>query len=75
MPKTKHWRFEADVEGLGWLTIDTPKASVNTLSREAIAELEEIVMRLEDLAATGEINGVVILSAKESGFVAGADQL
>lgn len=73
MPKTKHWRFEADVEGLGWLTIDTPKASVNTLSREAIAELEDIVMRLEDLAATGEINGVIIVSAKPSGFIAGAD--
>ena len=37
LPKTKHWRFEIDAERLGWLTIDTPKSSVNTLSRETIA--------------------------------------
>ncbi|HEV7719321.1 MAG TPA: 3-hydroxyacyl-CoA dehydrogenase NAD-binding domain-containing protein [Arsenicitalea sp.] len=73
MPKTRHWRFEIDVEGLGWLTIDTPKASVNTLSREAIAELEAIVERLEDLIATRELAGVILLSGKESGFIAGAD--
>jgi 3-hydroxyacyl-CoA dehydrogenase/enoyl-CoA hydratase/3-hydroxybutyryl-CoA epimerase len=73
MPKTRHWRFEIDVEGLGWLTMDTPKASVNTLSREAIAELETIVARLEDLVGTGELAGVILLSGKESGFIAGAD--
>lgn len=73
MPKTRHWRFEIDVEGLGWLTIDTPKASVNTLSREAIAELETLVQRFEDLIATGELAGVILLSGKDSGFIAGAD--
>ncbi len=73
MPTTQHWRFELDFEGLGWLTIDTPKSSVNTLSREAIAELESIVLRLEELIATDELKGVAILSAKPSGFIAGAD--
>ena len=37
MPETRNWRFELDVEGIGWLTIDTPGTSVNTLSRQAIA--------------------------------------
>ncbi|MBD8067266.1 enoyl-CoA hydratase/isomerase family protein [Devosia sp. PTR5] len=70
---TKHWRFHTDVEKIGWLTIDTPGASVNTLSREAIMELETLVARFEDLASSGELIGVVLLSGKDSGFIAGAD--
>lgn len=73
MPQTRNWRFEIDFEGLGWLTIDTPKAPVNTLSREAIAELETLVLRFEDLIASGELLGVILLSGKDSGFIAGAD--
>jgi 3-hydroxyacyl-CoA dehydrogenase/enoyl-CoA hydratase/3-hydroxybutyryl-CoA epimerase len=73
MPKTRHWRFETDFEGIGWLTIDSPGAPVNTLSRESIAELEQLVMRFEDLIATDELKGVVLLSGKDSGFIAGAD--
>jgi 3-hydroxyacyl-CoA dehydrogenase / enoyl-CoA hydratase / 3-hydroxybutyryl-CoA epimerase len=73
LPKTKHWRFEIDHEGLGWLTIDVPKASVNTLARETIAELETLVMRFEELVATDELEGVILLSGKDSGFIAGAD--
>ena len=73
LPKTKHWRFEIDFEGLGWLTIDTPKASVNTLARETIAELETLVARFEELIATDELKGVILLSGKDSGFIAGAD--
>ncbi|HEY0853925.1 MAG TPA: 3-hydroxyacyl-CoA dehydrogenase, partial [Devosia sp.] len=73
LPPTKNWRFELDFEGIGWLTIDTPKAPVNTLSREAIAELETLVLRFEDLVAEGALQGVVLLSAKDTGFIAGAD--
>ena len=73
LPPTKHFRFEIDFEGIGWLTMDSPKAPVNTLSREAIAELETLVLRLEDLVAEGALIGVVFLSGKDSGFIAGAD--
>ena len=73
MPETRNWRFALDFEGIGWLTIDTPDAPVNMLSRQALAELETLVMRFEDLIATGELIGVVLLSGKESGFIAGAD--
>ena len=72
MPETKNWRFHRDVENLGWLTIDTP-GPVNTLSREAIMELEQLVGRFEELAQTGELAGVILLSGKDSGFIAGAD--
>jgi 3-hydroxyacyl-CoA dehydrogenase/enoyl-CoA hydratase/3-hydroxybutyryl-CoA epimerase len=73
MPASRNWRFEIDIEGIGWLTIDTPKAPVNTLSREAIVELDRFVARFEELIAAGELIGVVLQSAKDSGFIAGAD--
>ena len=73
MPKAKHWSFHRDVENLGWLTIDTPGAPVNTLSREAIMELDGLVTRFEELGQTGELAGVILLSGKDSGFIAGAD--
>lgn len=71
--ETRHWRFHTDREQIGWLVIDTPDAAVNTLSRAAIMELETLVARFEDLANAGELAGVVLLSGKDSGFIAGAD--
>ena len=73
MPTTTAWRFELDFEGLGWLTIDRPGVPVNTLSREALTELEALVERFEELIAAGELKGVILLSGKDSGFIAGAD--
>jgi len=73
MPAMTNWRFERDLEGIGWLTIDTPESPVNTLSRQSIGELEAALARIEDLVAAGEIAGLVILSGKDSGFIAGAD--
>ena len=73
MPAMTNWRFEVDVERIGWLTIDTPKSPVNTPSRLSIQELETALLRIEDLIASGEVIGVVIQSGKESGFIAGAD--
>lgn len=70
--ETKHWSFRTDIENIGWLTINSP-GPVNTLSREAIMELETLVARFEDLANSKELVGVVLLSGKESGFIAGAD--
>ena len=71
--ETKHWTFYTDIEQIGWLTIHTPDSPVNTLSREAIMELETLVARIEDLANSREVIGVVLLSGKDSGFIAGAD--
>jgi 3-hydroxyacyl-CoA dehydrogenase / enoyl-CoA hydratase / 3-hydroxybutyryl-CoA epimerase len=71
--ETKHWSFVTDLEKIGWLTIHSPEGSVNTLSRAAIMELETLVARIEDLASSDELVGVVLLSGKESGFIAGAD--
>ncbi|MGN6683189.1 MAG: 3-hydroxyacyl-CoA dehydrogenase NAD-binding domain-containing protein [Devosia sp.] len=68
-----NWRFEVDIEKIGWLTIDTPKSPVKTLSRLSISELETALLRIEDLVASGEVVGLVIQSGKDSGFIAGAD--
>ena len=73
MPAMSNWRFEVDFEKIGWLTIDTPNAPVNTLSRLAITELETVLLRVEDLVASGEVIGLVVQSGKDSGFIAGAD--
>ena len=73
MPAMTNWRFEVDFEKIGWLTIDTPGVPVNMLSRLATQELETIVLRMEDLIASGEVIGLVIQSGKDSGFIAGAD--
>lgn len=73
MPPTRTWRFHRDVENLGWLTIDTANSPVNTLSREAITELESLVERFEALAQSQELVGVILLSGKDNGFIAGAD--
>ena len=73
MPPSRAWTFHLDFEGIGWLTIDVPDTPVNTLSRETITELNGIVTALEEMAQSGELKGVVLLSGKDSGFIAGAD--
>jgi len=73
LPHLKHWTFTVDFEGLGWLTIDTPKSPVNTLSREAITELDTIITAVEGMIPAGGLKGVILLSGKTSGFIAGAD--
>ena len=65
----KHWRWETDAQGLAWLTFDKAGESANTFSREA---LEELGAMLDQLRAANP-KGLVIRSAKESGFIAGAD--
>lgn len=73
LPKLQYWKFEIDLEHIGWLTVDTPGAPVNTLGTDAILELEKLVGRFEDLTASDELVGVVLLSEKPTGFIAGAD--
>jgi 3-hydroxyacyl-CoA dehydrogenase/enoyl-CoA hydratase/3-hydroxybutyryl-CoA epimerase len=73
MPPSRAFAFDMDFEGIGWLTINVPDVPVNTLGRETISELGGIIGAIEELAQAGELKGVVLLSGKESGFIAGAD--
>lgn len=67
--KYKNWKLENDEDGISWLHLDVPKSSANILNEQVIIELETIVKELSITTPTG----VVILSDKESGFIAGAD--
>ena len=63
------WTLEVDADRIAWLTCDTPGSSTNVLSA---AVLRDLSAQLKDIAARRPV-GVVIRSAKRSGFIAGAD--
>ena len=65
----KHWRLETDANNIAWLHINKADAGANSLGREVVDELENIIDELE----TERPAGLVILSDKSSGFIAGAD--
>ena len=65
----KHWRWERDSQGLVWLSFDKQDESTNTFSREALEELDAALDAIRAL----QPKGMVIRSAKDSGFIAGAD--
>jgi 3-hydroxyacyl-CoA dehydrogenase/enoyl-CoA hydratase/3-hydroxybutyryl-CoA epimerase len=63
------WSLELDAEQIGWLTLDRPGSSANVLSRAVLLEFERVIAGLADRT----LRGLVIRSAKPSGFIAGAD--
>ncbi|HET6838546.1 MAG TPA: 3-hydroxyacyl-CoA dehydrogenase NAD-binding domain-containing protein, partial [Bradyrhizobium sp.] len=65
----RHFKLSHDDDGVAWLLFDRNSASANTLSAEVIEELDAILGSLENQRPTG----LVIRSAKKSGFIAGAD--
>jgi 3-hydroxyacyl-CoA dehydrogenase / enoyl-CoA hydratase / 3-hydroxybutyryl-CoA epimerase len=65
-----HWRLDIDADNIAWLVLDKAKARANTLSRDV---LEELDTALRELAAEKRPRGLVIKSAKPTGFVLGAD--
>lgn len=65
----RHFKLTRDADGIAWLLFDREGASANTLSADLIEELETVLAALEAQRPTG----LVIRSAKPSGFIAGAD--
>jgi 3-hydroxyacyl-CoA dehydrogenase / enoyl-CoA hydratase / 3-hydroxybutyryl-CoA epimerase len=63
------WRMERDADGIVWLIADKPGTSTNVLSSHVLRELNGLL----DEIASAVPKGVVVLSAKKSGFIAGAD--
>jgi 3-hydroxyacyl-CoA dehydrogenase/enoyl-CoA hydratase/3-hydroxybutyryl-CoA epimerase len=66
----KHWRLETDNDQVLWVYFDKANAAVNTMDRETMEELADIV---ENLTHDTEHKGVIFASGKKSGFIAGAD--
>ena len=69
MSEFKHWRLERDPDGLAWLYFDKAESSTNTFTPEVMDELG----RALDGFLREPPRGLVILSAKTAGFIAGAD--
>lgn len=69
MSQYQHWRLEELGDNILHLQIDTQGASVNVLSQEVLDELNLLVEDFEKNAPAG----LIISSAKEAGFLAGAD--
>lgn len=68
-PKTrKHWRVDIRND-IAWLAMDVADQNANVLSREVLLEFDQLVNEI----AERPLKGVVIRSAKKSGFIAGAD--
>jgi 3-hydroxyacyl-CoA dehydrogenase/enoyl-CoA hydratase/3-hydroxybutyryl-CoA epimerase len=65
----RHFKLTRDSDGIAWLLFDREGASANTLSADVIEELDTVLAALESQRPAG----LVIRSAKKSGFIAGAD--
>ncbi len=65
----EHFTLEIDADNIAWLTFDKADTGTNVLSLDVFAQLDR---HLQDIA-TRRPRGLVILSAKSNGFIAGAD--
>jgi len=65
----RNFKLTRDADGIAWLLFDRDDASANTLSAEVMEEFDKILAELESQRPAG----LVIRSAKKSGFIAGAD--
>jgi 3-hydroxyacyl-CoA dehydrogenase/enoyl-CoA hydratase/3-hydroxybutyryl-CoA epimerase len=65
----RNFKLTRDADGVAWLLFDREGASANTLSSDVMEEFDKILGELESQRPAG----LVIRSAKTSGFVAGAD--
>lgn len=66
---TEHCRLDYDEDGIAWLELDAADAATNTVHMAVLAELSEV---LDGIAARPDLRGLVLRSAKPSGFVSGA---
>ena len=65
----RHFKLRRDGDGIAWLLFDREGSSANTLSADVMEEFDRVLAELENQRPAG----LVIRSAKASGFIAGAD--
>jgi 3-hydroxyacyl-CoA dehydrogenase/enoyl-CoA hydratase/3-hydroxybutyryl-CoA epimerase len=66
----QHWHARSDEEGIVWLSMDVRDQAVNTFSESSLNELGGF---LSQLALDEACTGLIIRSAKKTGFILGAD--
>ncbi|KGM52419.1 3-hydroxyacyl-CoA dehydrogenase [Lysobacter concretionis Ko07 = DSM 16239] len=67
--RARHWHAEMRADGVLVLSLDRAGETVNALSQDVLIELDALIERI----AIDPPKGVVLRSAKASGFIAGAD--
>ncbi len=67
--KYNNWNVRRDDDDIHWLEIDKENSNTNILSKDVLLELEQEL----DFIKENPSKGVIFLSAKENGFIAGAD--
>ena len=63
------WKVEKDADSVVWLTLDKPNTSANVLSSYVLRELDATLAPF----TSSPPRAVIVISAKKSGFIAGAD--
>src|SRR5258706_12226297 len=63
------WSLRRDEDGGAWLTLDRPDTSANTLAKTVLLELDGLLNALGAYPP----RALIMISAKASGFIAGAD--
>ncbi|HYF97687.1 MAG TPA: 3-hydroxyacyl-CoA dehydrogenase NAD-binding domain-containing protein [Coxiellaceae bacterium] len=65
----KNWEYHLDEQNIAWLSFNRQEASANSLDVASLEELAQILAELKEHPPAG----LVIQSAKENGFIMGAD--
>lgn len=67
---TKHFQVSVDADGIAWLVFDSPKSPANVWNEETLREFNH---HLEHLEHDTRVRALVLRSAKDRIFIAGAD--
>jgi 3-hydroxyacyl-CoA dehydrogenase/enoyl-CoA hydratase/3-hydroxybutyryl-CoA epimerase len=66
-------RLEVRPDRTGHLVFDRPDSPVNLLSADVLRHLDSLIAELESRIANGQLTALLIESAKDGSFIAGAD--
>ena len=66
----ENWKLEKDSDNILWVYMDRKGTSANTLNAPVLQEFGQII---DDAEKDSSLKGIIIASAKKSGFIAGAD--
>ncbi len=70
MSNYKHWNLKRDSDNILWLGLDRKNTSINSINEEVLDELNSL---LHEISQDKNAIGLIVYSAKEKGFIAGAD--
>ena len=69
MSKSQAWTLKLDEQHIAWLHLDVPDKGANVLSQAVVKALDKKLDEVEQ----SDAKGLIIVSDKKAGFIAGAD--